>query len=232
MTSLATALGQVPYFAGLDAEALAQLAAATREQRAAAGELLLSEGEPSQGLWVVLRGRVKVFKLSPDGREHVLRILGEGRTFNDVPVFDGGANPANAAALEDSAVACIPAAQVQKLVRERPAVAGAVIQVLAGRLRAATEIIEDLALRGVTARVARLLLQCSRGNPPLIEGAHGPCARITQAEIAAMTGSVREVTHRALKMLESEGAIELSRSHIRVLEPDILAEWSGEGSGD
>ena len=225
------ALGKVPYFAGLGAGALAQLAAAAHEQRAGTGELILSEGEPSRGLWVVLRGRVKVFKLSQDGREHVLRILGEGRTFNDVPVFDGGPNPANAAALEESHLACIPAARIRHLVREEPAVAAAVIQVLASRLRAATETIEDLALRGVTARVARLLLQCSRGNPPLIEGARGPCARITQQEIAAMTGSVREVTHRALKMLESEGAIELARGHVHVVEPDILAEWSGGGSG-
>lgn len=229
---IAAVLARVPYFAGLDAASLASLAAVARVRRCAAGELVLAEGDPSQGLSIVVSGRVKAFKLSKDGREQVLRILGPGRSFNDVPLFDGGTNPASVAALEDSVVALIPAPHIQALVRERPEVAGAVIGVLAGRLRAMTEMVEDLALRGVAARVARLLLECSRGTPPLAEGTGDHCARLTQQQLAAMTGSVREVVQRALKALEREGAIELARGRIRVLAPEVLAAWSGTGRGE
>lgn len=230
MSSPLTAiLARVPYFAGLDAAVLARLAAEARERRCAAGELVLAEGEPCPGLSVVVSGRVKAFKLSEDGREQVLRILGAGRTFNDVPLFDDGPNPASVAALEETTVALLPAARIHALVLERPDVAAAVIRVLAQRLRAVTEMVEDLALRGVTARVARLLLQCSRGAPPLAEGVGDHCARLTQQQLAAMTGSVREVVQRSLKALEREGAIKLTRGSIRVLAPEILAAWSGAG---
>jgi CRP/FNR family transcriptional regulator len=175
---------------------------------------------------------VKVFKLSADGREQVLRIIGPGRTFNDVPVFDGGPNPAGVAAMEESVVGLLPAARIHALLRERPDVAAAVIRLLAVRLRAMTEMVEDLALRGVAARVARMLLECSRGTPPLAEGTGNHCAHLTQQQLATMTGTVREVVQRALKALEREGAIELARGRIRVLAPEILAAWSGAGRGE
>jgi CRP/FNR family transcriptional regulator len=224
---LARVLGQVPYFAGLDPGLLAQLAAEARERRCAAGEQVLAEGEPCQGLSFVVSGRVKAFKVSEDGREQVLRILGPGRTFNDVPLFDGGPNPASVAALEESVVALLPAARIHALLRDRPEIAAAVIRLLAVRLRAMTEMVEDLALRGIAARLARLLLECSRGQPPLAEGTGDRCVHVTQQQLAAMTGTVREVVQRALKALEREGAIEMARGRIQVLAPEILATWSG-----
>jgi CRP/FNR family transcriptional regulator len=230
----AKALGRLPYFAGLDRDTLMRLAAEARERRCAAGELVLAEGEPCRGLSFVVHGRVKAFKLAPDGREQVLRILGPGRTFNDVPLFDGAPNPASVAALEEATVVgLLPEPQLQTIIEEHPEVAAAVIGVLARRLRAVTEMVEDLALRGVGARVARLLLECSRGTPLLAEGAvEDHCMHLTQQQIAAMTGTVREVVQRALKALEREGAVALARGRIRVLAPEVLEAWSGAGRGE
>ncbi len=101
----------------------------------------------------------------------------------------------------------------------------AVIRLLASRLRALTLMIEDLSLRGVVARVAKLLLDCTRGHQTLIEGEGGACARLTQHQIAAMTGSVREVVQRALKALEKDGAIRLERARVVVLDPKALERW-------
>ncbi len=233
-SALAAALGRIPYFAGLDHGTLMRLAAEARERRCAARELVLTEGEPCRGLSFVVRGNVKAFKIAPDGREQVLRILGPGRTFNDVPLFDGAPNPASVAALEDATVVgLLPAARLHGLIAERSDVATAVIGVLARRLRAVTEMVEDLALRGVGARVARLLLECSRGSPTMAEGAgedHG--THLTQQQLAAMTGTVREVVQRALKALEREGAVALARGRIRVLAPEVLEAWSSTGRGD
>jgi CRP/FNR family transcriptional regulator len=194
--------------------------------------MVLLEGEPCEGLGFVVSGRVKVVKLSADGKEQVLRLLGPGRTFNDVPVFDGGPNPSSVQAVAPSVIGLLPKAAVQSLVDTQPKVAAAVIRVLASRLRALTVVIEDLALRGVVARVAKLLLDCARGHPALLEGPGGTCQhRLTQQEIAAMTGSVREVVQRALKSLERDGAIRMERARVVVLDPMVLERWSESGAG-
>ena len=225
------ALSQVPYIADLPAGTLKELAGQVRERTYRAEEVVLLEGGKCEGLYFVLKGRVKVFKVSGEGREQVLRILGPGRTFNDVPVFDGGPNPGTIAALEPSRVGFIPTTAVLTLLDRHPQVAKAVIRVLASRLRALTVMIEDRSLRGVVARVAKVLLDCSRGQGTVMEGATGPCLRITQQDIAAMTGSVRVVVQRALKALEGDGAIKLQRTRIHVTDPDALARWAGATAG-
>ena len=226
MGVMTDALRQVPYFAEVEPDALKSLASQVRERKLEAGELILMEGDRCEGLYVVISGRVKVFKLSAEGKEQVLRILGPGRTFNDVPVFDGGPNPGSAAAMEAATVSLIPKAQILRLVEQQPKVAKAVIRLLASRLRALTLMIEDLSLRSVTARVAKLLLDCMRGHETLVESGAGACARLTQHQIAAMTGSVREVVQRALKTLEKDNAIRLERARVVVLDAKALERWS------
>src|SRR5574340_1525713 len=92
-------LQQTPYFAGLDDAALAGIARAVRPRVAQLGEHILAEGEPCLGLYFVLRGQVRLVKRAADGREHVLRVLGPGATFNEAAVFDGGPNSETAVAI-------------------------------------------------------------------------------------------------------------------------------------
>jgi len=228
---MAEILRAVPYFATVDADSLTMLLAQVRGQKYEAGETVLTEGEPCKGLYFIVSGRVKAYKLSADGREQVLRILGPGRTFNDVPVFDGGPNPGSVAAVEPSSIGMVPRAALLALVEKHPQVATAVIRILASRLRALTLMVEDLSLRGVMARVAKLLVDSSRGRETVIEGGGGPCVRLTQHQIATLTGSVREVVQRALKTLEKEGAIRLARARVVVLDQAALERWSESSGG-
>jgi CRP/FNR family transcriptional regulator len=223
---LAETLSRIPYFSGCDDAALADVAAVAQLRTVRAGEQIVTEGDPCQGLYVVVEGRVKVVKVSAEGREQVLLILGPGRTFNDVPVFDGGANPANVEALEDGAIALVPGAAMHTLMERHPIIAAAALRVLASRLRTMTLMVESLAFRDVTARVAGLIRACAAGEQPLVEGVPHACAHITQQELAALTGSVREVVQRALKTLENAGAIRLGRARIDVLDPDVLEDWA------
>ena len=225
MNTLEACLHQVPYFASLEPGVLRELAAAVRERKYEAGESVLFEGDPCEGLYVIVSGRVKVFKLSADGKEQVLRILGAGRTCNDVPVFDDGRNPGSVAALEASRLVLVPKARIRTLVERHPRVAAAVIRLLAERLRALSLMVEDLSLRSVVARVAKLLLDCTHGRSTLIEGT-ACCQHLTQHQIATMVGSVREVVQRALKALEKDGAIQMERGRIVVLDPKSLERWS------
>ncbi len=226
MITASEMLARVPYFAGLDSNEAKMLARQVGERKYRVGEVILEERSKCRGLYFVVTGQVKIYKTSLKGKEQVLRILGPGRTFNDVPVFDGGPNPASIAAMENSTIGFIPTAAVLAVVGRHPKVSASVIRTLAFRLRALTAMVEDLSLRGVTGRVAKVLLDCARGHPTLVEGAPTACDRLTHHQLAAMTGSVREVVQRALKKLERDGAIRLERARVVILDAQILERWS------
>lgn len=219
-------LSCVAYFAECGAKVLAELSSSVRERRVRAGETLIFEGDDCDDLFFVVEGRVKVVKISPEGREQVLLILGPGRTFNDVPVFDGGSSPGTVEALEDGTIGLIAGEIMRDLVGRHPPIAAAATRVLASRLRTMTLMVQNLAFRDVVGRVAAVIRGCAIGEQPLVEGVPHACARITQQELAAMTGSVREVVQRALKTLETAGAIRLGRARIEVLDPDALDDWT------
>jgi CRP/FNR family transcriptional regulator len=227
LPKLSEVLSRVAYFAECDVDALAEVVSAARERPIRLGETVVTEGEPCEGLFVVIDGRVRVVKLSEEGRQQVMLILGPGRTFNDVPVFDHGVNPSNVEALENGSVAVIPRAAMRALMQRHPAIALAGARVLASRLRTMTLTVENLAFRDVTGRVASIIRGCAVGDQPLVEGVPHACAHITQEELAALAGSVREVVQRALKTLENAGAIRLGRARIDILDPDVLEDWAG-----
>ena len=162
-------------------------------------------------------GVVKVFKTSAGGKEQVLRLIAAGHTFNDVPALDGGSNPASAAAMEPSVVYVIRRTELLKLIATRPEVAGAVVQTLASALRHLVALVEDLSLRHVTARVAKLLIE---QEAPFQEEQH--IYHLTQQEMAALAGTAREVVGRALKELEVAGAIEMRQGRAVVLNRERL----------
>jgi len=223
-------LRQIPYFAGLDPAALADIGREVRSREVQAGEHILVEGEPCLGLYFVARGQVRLMKTAVEGREHVLRVLGPGATFNDVAVFDGGPNSDSAVSVGPTRIGYVPTATMQRLIERHPQIARAALRLLSQRQRSLGHLVEDLALRDVTARVTRLLLGCIGSHGDMIEKADFACARITHQEIATMVGSVREVVQRALKELERDGAITLERSHINIRNASKLARWVNEGT--
>lgn len=210
-------LRQIPLFATLSAEDLAQVAAMTVVRHYDRGDLILLEGDLGGALHYVRSGLVKVFKTSVGGKEQVLRMIASGHTFNDVPALDGGPNPASAAAMEPSVVYVIRRAELRHLIITRPEVAEAVVQTLASALRHLVALVEDLSLRHVTARVAKILLDQEASSHEEQHVYH-----LTQQEMAALAGSAREVVGRALKELETAGAIVMRQGRAVVLSSERL----------
>ncbi|HKV86067.1 MAG TPA: Crp/Fnr family transcriptional regulator [Ktedonobacterales bacterium] len=208
---------KVPLFGSLNADDLAHVAAVTVERRYDRGNIIALEGERGGALYYVVSGVVKVFKTSAEGKEQVLRLLGPGQTFNDVPALDGGPNPASAAAMEASVVYATGGVELRRMILERPGVAQATVRALAQALRHLVSLVEDLSFRHVTARVAKILLERD-ADTAKGAGAH----RLTQQEMAAMAGTAREMVGRSLKELESSGAIELKHGHIKVIHRERL----------
>ncbi len=213
-------LRRVSYFSGLSDAVLAALAAAAIERRYGRGQVVFLEGEPCAGLHVVAEGEVKIFKVSPQGREQILHRVGPGETFNDVAVLDGGPNPASAAALTDVTLCVILRTDIQRLALAYPALAWALIESTARRTRHLVAMVEDLALRSVKERLARLLLAEAARTP-----ASGEIARsqmVTQAEMAARLGTVREMIGRALRELADDGVLKLDRHRIVIVDRQRL----------
>jgi|YNPNPStandDraft_1061719.scaffolds.fasta_scaffold25374_4 CRP/FNR family transcriptional regulator len=211
-------LGHFPPFAGLDRRALERVAAVIRRQRFGRGEFLLLEGETAQAAYLILRGRVRVSKVSAEGREQVLALLGPGEGLNLVPIFDGGPNPASAQALTEVEVYVLPRAEFLRLVEEFPQVARNVLADFAAKLRLLVGLVEDLSFRTVGARLARFLLS---------REAAVPGRRWTQEEIAAHLGTVREVVGRVLRVWQEEGVIRRERGRIVVLDRAALEKKAG-----
>lgn len=227
-------LRQIPLFASLNLQELAHIASLTLERRYERGDLIVLEGEQNGALYYVSSGLVKIFKTSASGKEQVLRLIAAGHTFNDVPALDGGPNPASASALEPATVYLIRRAELRQLIETRPEVARAVVQTLASALRHLVSLVEDLSLRHVTARVARILLE-QEGAAREVWQQH----QLTQQEMAALAGTAREVVGRALKELEIAGAIEmqqgraviLSRERLELLASGLKADQEGDAHG-
>ena len=214
-------LRQVPFFAGLDEAGLARIEERLLERRYERGHVVFMEGGPCQGLYVVRSGRLRIFKVSAGGREQVLMVAGPGETFNEVPNFDGGTNPATAEALEPAVLYLLPKKDLLSIVETEPVVARAVMRVFASHLRHLTVLVEDLSFRNVTSRVAKILLgQVQQAGV----GAEARPARLTQQQMAAMAGTAREVVGRALKALEQQGVIRVERGRVVVASPERLAD--------
>jgi CRP-like cAMP-binding protein len=215
----------VPLFAPLSADDMARVAAVTVERHYERGDIIILEGDRGGALYFVRSGLIKVFKSSPGGKEQVLRLIEAGRTFNDVPALDAGPNPASAAALEPSVVYATGGAELRRLIVERPGVALATVQALAGALRHLITLVEDLSFRHVTARVAKILIE--QDASAVASGASGKAVhRLTQQEMAAMAGTAREMVGRALKELEATGAIRIQRGRITVVNRARLEMFS------
>jgi CRP-like cAMP-binding protein len=213
--SLLEVLRSHPCFGSLDADSLARLAGQAARHTYSPGEVILCEGEPSTGMWVVEAGHGKIYRVSAEGREHILHLFKPGDTFNDIAALDGGPNPANAEALSEVTAWVIASETLNQLMRDDVEVALAVIKALTVRVRDLVRQIEDLALYSVTVRLARFLV--GQQNTPPAE--YPP---ITRATLAAHLATTPETISRALRSLEEMGAIRFDRHEILVVNVDLL----------
>lgn len=207
----------LPYFQNLDVATTQAIAQVAVRRIYEPDQIILLEGEPASGLYIVQAGWLKVSKISLDGREQILQFLGRGEAFNAVGVFTGALNPATVTALELSTVFIIPRERMLDLLETHPPLARMIIQDLAGRVLHLITLVEDLSLRKVESRFARLLLEEALEN--II-----PRQRwATQPEIAARLGTVPDVVSRAIRKMTELGILQVTRSEITILDREKLS---------
>jgi CRP-like cAMP-binding protein len=206
------------YFNDLAENLLKDIAPHTHLREYQRGDVLMWEGDPCHGLHIMEQGSAKIYRLSPQGRQYIVRILQEGDTFAEVPAFDGGMNPVNVEALETCCVWVIDSEKLRALVLAHPTFAQKVLVNFGEMLRGMVRMVSEMAFYQVTHRLARLISELPA------EGQRGP--HWTQEQLAARLGTVREVVARSLKELERSGAIRIEDRRIQIADPDVLQQWT------
>jgi CRP/FNR family transcriptional regulator len=215
-------LRAIPYFRALPAADLRRIAARTQVREVRRGARVFEEGAPAGHLFVVIDGRVRLVRVSRGGREQVLHTEGPGATLGEVPLLDGGGYVATAVAAEPSRLLVVPREAIVDACRRHPDVALGIIRVLARRVRTFAGLVEQLALKDLTARTAALLLAESRA-------AGAPAFELpgTRDELAARLGTVRELVSRALGRLRAAGVVRVAGRRVTILDAPRLAELAG-----
>ncbi|HYP05292.1 MAG TPA: Crp/Fnr family transcriptional regulator [Bryobacteraceae bacterium] len=223
------ALRRTPLFGGLTVPELQALAERAIEQKLGKGEILFLAGDAARGLYVIVEGAVRAFRVGADGREQVIHVERAGATVGEVPMFDEGAYPSNAGGEEESVLLFIPGTEVRRSILEHPAIALSALKVLAKRIRNCAALVETLSLHDVDRRLAKLLLVeaqargARRGKGVEFEFS------LTHQQVASRIGSVREVVSRAFGRLQQAGLVRVEGKTVIVSDVERFTQYA-EGS--
>jgi CRP/FNR family transcriptional regulator len=216
-------LAQAPLFAALDADAAEALQSASRTRQFRRGDIVFAEGESGDALYVVVEGKVKVFRTSPDGRENMLAVLGPGEMFGELSLFDPGPRTATVATITDCELASLAHEALRPWLSGRPEIGVQLLQALAQRLRRTNEAMADLVFSDVPGRVAKTLLDLGdRFGTPVPEGTRVN-HDLTQEELAQLVGASRETVNKALSEFASRGWIRLDGRAVLLIDQERLA---------
>jgi CRP/FNR family transcriptional regulator len=203
-----------PLFSGLPDVQLRELADISLEQDITKGDILFTEGSAAAGFYVIVSGKIKIYKLSIDGKEQILHIFGPGEFFGEVPVFAGGNYPAHAEAIEASRVLFFPRNAFIELVKKEPSLALNMLGILCQRLRRFTHLVEDLSLKEVPGRLSAYLLYLSKRN----HNADSFDLDITKGQLAGLLGTIPETLSRILAKMSQQRFIRVNGKRIEVLD--------------
>jgi CRP/FNR family transcriptional regulator len=225
MSKIIETIASIPGFSTLEPDMLDQVRAIAAVRRVVKGELIFAEGVRGEGFYAVVEGLVKIYKLSPEGKEQVLHLFGPGEPFGQVAVFAGRAYPANAEALEDGRLLFFPREAFAGLIRRNPALAMRMLAVLSLRLREFTQQIENLTLKEVPGRLASYLLYLAEEQ----KQADAVALPVTKGQLASLLGTIPETLSRILTRLASGGLIEVQGRRILLRDRQRLSHLARTG---
>ena len=213
-------IASIPLFEGLLPKQYENLAAIATPKTFHRGQIFFSEGDAGGGFYVIIAGRVKIFKLSPEGKEQILHIMEKEEPFGEAAVFAGDHYPASAQALVETEVLFFPRNAFVELIGHNPSLALNMLAFLSRRLRKLSALVEDLSLKEVPGRLAAYLLYLHERN--------GEAAKIeldiSKNQMAGLLGTIPETLSRILKRMSKEKLIKDGARSINILNIKRLAE--------
>ncbi|MFA5903015.1 MAG: Crp/Fnr family transcriptional regulator [Desulfobacula sp.] len=190
------------------------------------GEMIFHEGDKGNGIYMVEKGTIKVFKLSFEGKEQILHIYGPGHTFGEVPVFEGKNFPASAMAIEKSVIIFLPRDKFVNLITSTPGLGMNLLADLSRRLREFTVQIENLSLKEVPARLSAYFLTLSREQ----KNQKKLMLPISKAQLSNLIGTTPETVSRVLKKMMDSDLIDVQTKTIVIKDIEGLQDLSESGS--
>lgn len=216
-------LARAGLFQGVAPEAAEALAASLEYSDFGRGEIVFSEGEQGDTLYIVVSGKVKIGRRATDGRENMLSVMGPSDMFGELSLFDPGPRTATATVVTEARLACLAHSSLRPWISDRPQIAEQLLRVLARRLRRTNDALADLIFTDVPGRVAKQLLALSErfGSPdPDGTRVHHD---LTQEELAQLVGASRETVNKALADFASRGWVRVDSRALTILDADRLA---------
>jgi CRP-like cAMP-binding protein len=215
-------LRTAPLFAALDDDAAAALRASMIEVRLAKGDVLFTEGEPGEKLFLIESGKIKLGHTAPDGRESLIAVLGAGEMLGELSLFDPGPRTATAVAVTQTKVLAMGHEALLPWLVGRPDLAVSLLAALARRLRRTNEAMADLVFSDVPGRVAKALLDL--GAKFGEDSAEGLLVHheLTQEELAQLVGASRETVNKALADFSQRGWIRIEQRSVILLDVERL----------
>lgn len=226
MKKLLEFLSGIPTFNGLDEDQLKEIRQIVVDRYFTKGELIFSEGDHGEGFYVVATGMVKIFKVSLEGKEHIMRIVAPGEAFAQVSVYAGGAFPASAQAIAKSHLLFFPRAEFVRLIAENPSLALGMLSNLSMRLRQFTVHVENLALKEVPGRLAAYLVHLAAEQK---KDRDVVSLKISKVLLSSLLGTTPETLSRILFQMADSGLIEVIKRDIRILDHAGLKELAEHG---
>ena len=217
-------LRRCPLFAGLREEDLRMIKAIAKPKQLIRKEILFGDGEEAKGFYVLLSGRVKLYKISHEGKEQILHIVSAPDAFAEAALFLEGSYPAFAEALIDSQLLFFPKIDFIRLIERNPQLSINIIVSLSHFLRKFASLIEELSLKEVSSRIAKYLIDLSLKsskegkNPKEVE------LDLSKTQLASKLGTISETLSRTLAKLRAKGLIDVQRNQIVILDRQALEE--------
>ncbi|MBM4339878.1 MAG: Crp/Fnr family transcriptional regulator [Deltaproteobacteria bacterium] len=217
-------LKRCPLFAGLKDEDLKRVRAIATLRQVVKKEVLFSEGEEARGFYVILSGKVKLYKISSEGKEQILHVVSAPDAFAEAALFLEGSYPAFAESLSDSQLLYIPKRDFIQLIERNPQLSINMIVSLSHYLRRFASLIEELSLKEVSSRIAKYLLDLSvklskeGKNPKEVE------LDLSKTQLASKLGTISETFSRTLGKMKGKGVIDVQGNKIVILDRESLEE--------
>jgi len=217
-------LRQCPLFTGLKEEDLKKIRAIATPKQVEKREVIFSDGEEAKGFYVILSGKVKLYKISPEGKEQILHVVSAPDAFAEAALFLEGSYPAFAEALSDCQLLFFPKRDFTQLIEKNPQLSINMIVTLSHYLRRFASLIEELSLKEVSSRIAKYLIDLSLKlskegkNPKEVE------LDLSKTQLASKLGTISETLSRTLAKMKAKGIIDVRKNRILILNREVLEE--------
>ncbi len=212
------ALSNIEVFRDLSERDMLEIERAVTMSTCEAGRVFYAPEDTGEVLFLLKKGRVQLYRLSPEGKKLVVAVLGEGTIFGEMSLIGQGMHNTFAEAIEDCVLCVMSRADLERLILDKPQVALRLLEVMAARLKEMEAKLEELAFKSIPARLASLLLKLARQEDGrlVVEG-------YTHQDLAEMLGTYRETTTQTLNEFKQRGWVDIGRKYIEILDREALA---------